>query len=50
MAYTVKLIRSDPDKVESDLKTYLDAQSPTTIHNIQHIKFGNVIYTYVVFE
>ncbi len=50
MAFTCMLIRSDPDKVASDLKTYLDAQSITNLYNITHIKIGQRIYTYITFD
>ena len=50
MAFTVKLLKSHVEDVESDIKTYLDAQSITTLHSIQNFRYGMYIYTIIVFE
>ena len=50
MAYTVKLIKSLPDNVESDTKTYLDGASITTMHSITSFRYGNFVYVLIVYE
>lgn len=50
MAFTVKLIKSHVGDVESDIKTYLDAQTITTLHSIDSLQYGQLIYTIIVFE
>ncbi len=50
MPFTVKLIKSMPDDVESDTKTYLDAQSISTLHSISSFRYGNFVYVLIVYE
>lgn len=50
MAYTCKLIRALPNDIESQVKAYLDGQSPTTIHSLVAFHSGRLIAVLIVFE
>ena len=50
MAFTTKLIVALPSTIASDVKTYLDAQTITTLHSIAITKAGQFIACLIVFE
>jgi len=50
MAFTVKLIQALPLSIESAVKTYLDAQTITTMHSITAFHTGMLITVLIIFE
>lgn len=50
MAFTVKLLRSTLDTLESDIKTYLDGQTISTLHSINIVRQGDIYRTVITFE
>jgi|GEM_PF-5105143 len=50
MAFTTKLFCELPSNLASALKTWLDAQTVTTMHSISITKQGQFVLCLVVFE
>ena len=50
MAYTTKLIMALPSELATQVKAYLDSQSPTSIHGISITKSGAFLCCLIVFE